>query len=315
MDSAQVYIRGGCLHATVVSGLCGFQQIHVHNHRDELMTFRSHLAILPSRLRPTIRRLLSIDREYRLRDALLRFLPVQHHSRWRTVVHATVWKAGSQWIRLVLSDPLVYRHSGLRVDPFGRSHLEAPRVIKSPLYVDRPTATAEASPRGVAFFVARDPRDILVSFYYSNLYSHDLNPIVSQRRQRLQALDKEEGLLSTLTYDYQDIANILHSWSDLYDSPAVYFFERLIAPDYEHWEALFDRIDVRLNREQIMQLLERYSFKILSGGRAPGQEDPTHKYRSGKAGSWRDHFTTAVSQEFVARYGSLLIGPYAEHPR
>jgi hypothetical protein len=53
-------------------------------------------------------------------------------------------------------------------------------------------------------------------------------------------------------------------------------------------------------------VLERRSYRRLSGGRAKGQEDPSSHYRKGQAGDWRNHFTPELAARFDAAYGGLL---------
>ena len=271
----------------------------------------STLGSIASRLRPAVRRAISVDTEYRLRNALIRFLPVDYTSRWSSVIHATTWKAGSQWLRLLLSDPTVYRQSGLRVDPFGRLYGNTAGYIRSPIYATRPDVLSRVTDATtIWFFVTRDPRDILVSFYFSNLYNHDPNPSVMQRRRRLSLLSTEEGLISTIRYDFEESAAILRSWLPYYGTDEVFYFEYLIRPELDHWMSLLRRCDCNLSEEDLAQLLRRYSFENLSGGRRPGEEDPHHKYRSGKPGTWTKYMTTPVLEYFLEQYGDLLAGPY-----
>lgn len=45
-----------------------------------------------------------------------------------------------------------------------------------------------------AFFVIRDPRDLVVSQYFSKLYSHKRSGEIDQVRQELGAINQEDGL-------------------------------------------------------------------------------------------------------------------------
>lgn len=50
------------------------------------------------------------------------------------------------------------------------------------------------------YHLIRDPRDVVVSAYFSHLYSHSTRvwPELSEHRQELQSLSKEDGLLLTI---------------------------------------------------------------------------------------------------------------------
>ena len=131
-----------------------------------------------------LRRMLPTRAEYRLRSMLYRFLPVRHRSRFTTVSHCCVWKTASQWVRLILSDARIYMYSGLKPVVFSDLRTEARRSqedeahirlpegrIVTPIYCRYDEYEAFRKPTDSrAFFIARDPRDILVSWYFSNRY-------------------------------------------------------------------------------------------------------------------------------------------------
>ena len=60
-------------------------------------------------------------------------------------------------------------------------------------------------------------------------------------------------------------------------------------------------------RELVEAVIDDYSFKKLSGGRKPGQENRKSHYRKGKAGDWANHFTEEHRKYFKDRFGDLLI--------
>ena len=48
-----------------------------------------------------------------------------------------------------------------------------------------------------------------------------------------------------------------------------------------------------LTAGELLALCQRYGFRALAGGRAPGEEDPKSHYRRGVPGDWRRHFGAA----------------------
>lgn len=93
------------------------------------------------RVRDTLRPILSASNEYRVRRALYRTLPVMHSSAHARLLHASVWKAGSQYVRLVLSDPRVFRAGGAL--PFVWRHVvDQPEVHRALLASDKCVLTA-----------------------------------------------------------------------------------------------------------------------------------------------------------------------------
>jgi hypothetical protein len=70
------------------------------------------------------------------------------------------------------------------------------------------------------FHIIRDPRDILVSSYFSSLYSHATAnwPELESHRAQLTATSKEEGLLLEMDF-ISDVFQALGSWN--YDDPRI----------------------------------------------------------------------------------------------
>jgi hypothetical protein len=58
--------------------------------------------------------------------------------------------------------------------------------------------------------------------------------------------------------------------------------------------------------EIVQACLDRSSFGALSGGRAPGEEDPQSFYRKGVVGDWRSHFDDESLARFDEHAGDLL---------
>jgi hypothetical protein len=249
----------------------------------------------------------------------VRLSPVTRRSDLRNVYHCCLHKTGSQWVRKVLADPVVYRMTGLR------TYAHAPRAstprpgagyaevafdrafpsctIVSPLYI--PYANFAAVPKPDpwrAFFVARDPRDVVVSWYFSTAHSHPTrtNPGLQRTRDHLATLDEERGLVHTIArLRDHGLFDALASWIEV-EEPEILLvkYEDLVGPEAEGWWAkLLDHCDIPIGGHQRRALLDRYSFEALSG-RRPGEEDTSSKLRKGLPGDWRNHFTPAVRSAF-----------------
>jgi hypothetical protein len=86
----------------------------------------------------------------------------------------------------------------------------------------------------------------------------------------------------------------------------VFRFEDLTGPDQLRWvRELMDHCDIRVPEESLKAILARLSFEKLSGGRKQGEENPQHKYRSGKHGSWVKYFDEDVTRTFEEVTGDL----------
>lgn len=192
------------------------------------------------------------------------------------------------------------------------------------------------------FHVIRDPRDVLVSAYFSHLYSHPIRAdggwIAEFRRQLGAAPGVERGLRLELEFNAPVFA-AMGAWD--YANPHIYEtrYETLIADPVAEFRRIFNFLSVttprlglttlagllidrvRTQRAKrpmparttlplplLQRLVARNAFEQQSGGRRPGEENAHHHYRKGVAGDWRTYFTPQVTAAFKERYGDLLIG-------
>ena len=158
--------------------------------------------------------------------------------------------------------------------------------------------------RGV--HLVRDPRDVLVSAYFSHLYSHvtDGWPELVTHREKLQTLTPEEGLLSEMTF-CRFVFDALAGWrpnSNVLELRS----EEVTADPLPAIMGIAQWFEWTIPVATIERVLEEASYEKLAG-RAKGIENPHHHYRKGVAGDWKNWFTDRVREEFATRYGSLLV--------
>ncbi len=79
---------------------------------------------------------------------------------------------------------------------------------------------ASTLPRYRGFHVVRDPRDVLVSAYFSHRFSHPTSrwPALEEHRERLQQVSKEEGLFLEMEFS-RWVFEQMHKWD--YDQEHV----------------------------------------------------------------------------------------------
>ncbi len=251
---------------------------------------------------------------------------VRHRSRMSNVYHCCVYRTGSQWIRRIFSDWRVCRYSGLLSEiyfhrvfgspehpdltvkydefPYHRPFQEK-RIVS--LYAGYENFDLIPRPRNHrVFFVLRDPRDIVVSHYFSGQNDKQrFNIPLSDQ------LSFDEGLCRTIDgLEEMQIFFSLRSWINApqQDERIILLrFEELTGPDKQQvFRKLFDHCDIAMPDEVLSNLLDDFSFKTLSGGRRTGLEDRTSHYRKGISGDWKSHFTREHINKFKSVTGDLI---------
>jgi hypothetical protein len=195
-----------------------------------------------------------------------------------------------------------------------------------------------------AFHVIRDPRDIVVSGYFSHRNSHPTNgiPGLAEHRERLREVSKEEGLVLEMDFSLRSLLDMAE-WD--YNRPEILELrlEELAASPYDGFVRVFQHLELlpddepgagrelatvyakrTLNRlasrrmfaglrrpmpatgEILLGAVYGNRFEAQSGGRRAGAEDTGSHYRKGVAGDWVNHFTPAVSAAFEERFGGML---------
>lgn len=243
------------------------------------------------------------------------------------IYHCCVHKTGSQWIKAILSDRRVFQSSGLTVYTYQerlpggfdsrklheRFFFESfpSRTIISPLYIHYDCY--RSMPKAVkhkTFFVMRDPRDIIVSWYFSVKCSHSLMGEIGRIRKLLNDVSLTEGLIYAVDYlNNIGLFSTLNSWINSAEEDRnieIFRFEDMVGDDqYETFRKLFYHIDVNMRKSEFRKLLNDYSFRKLSG-RKRGVEDNSSHYRKGIIGDWRNYYNCDVIENFMMVTGDLL---------
>jgi hypothetical protein len=196
-----------------------------------------------------------------------------------------------------------------------------------------------------AFHVIRDPRDIIVSAYFSHRHSHPTEglPHLAAHREELLGLSLDQGLLSEMEFSKTELLQI-GAWD--YDDEAVLELktEQLTVHPYSGFVKIFEHLGLLAESEPtlaraqariwIERLVNRFSrrpglerlrhpipatgelvlgtvygqrFDAQAGGRKRGTEDPSSHYRKGVAGDWRNYFKGQHIDAFVEQFGDLLV--------
>jgi Sulfotransferase domain len=247
---------------------------------DRTVTFAKHHT--PNSVRVAARRMLLEAHNAKLRITV----PVSTPSAYENVFHCAMRKTASQWIKAMFADPIVYRHSGLLSydpRPCKWRHPEpfpSGRVVSS-LFLSHKKFQAIPRPeRCRTFFVMRDPRDIVVSSYFSTRSSHTPMGDIPRVRKVLQEKPRKEGMLYVIgQLSAKGSFNALRSWatSGGSDEICLFRYEDLTGPDQrDEVDRLLRHCGIVLPPAELDGLLRRYRFSNMRGSH----------YRKGEAGDW-----------------------------
>jgi hypothetical protein len=163
----------------------------------------------------------------------------------------------------------------------------------------------------LAYHVVRDPRDLMLSAYFSHRYSHPVDNhwgrnFLANFRAKLEALSIQEGLEEEFEV-MENIFSCLSSWD--YHNPSILElrFEEMIERPIEVFSRACRFMDISLSEASLDEISCQVNFKKLSGGRMPGEEDVHSHHRKGVPGDWKNYFNDAHKAYFKKRWGNLLI--------
>ncbi|MEU8232701.1 sulfotransferase domain-containing protein [Actinoplanes sp. NPDC048967] len=241
-------------------------------------------------------------------------VPVVARSEYDNVYHCAVRKTASQWIKALFGDPTVYRYSGLlpydpRAYRWRHPRPFPPDRIVSSLFISRRRFRDLPKPeRHRAFFVLRDPRDMVVSSYFSTRNSHAPMGDIPQVRKVLREKSVKDGLLYLIDHHAgRGTFRALRSWAAAAESDAIPLFryEDLTGDQQrDEIDRMMRHCGIVIPPAELTDLLARYSFSRMRKG-SEDETRPSH-YRKGLPGDWQSHFDDDIHEAFAAATGDLV---------
>ncbi len=224
------------------------------------------------------------------------------------IIIASAHKVGSTWLFNLLRDLYIYRsvlylprHLRSNANIYSLLSLDAPRCKP---FLDKRTdkiivKTHSMPPSWIPgdniqmITMVRDPRDIVISNinYLSNI------PVTKGGWPELSNKNIDQKIKLYLEKGVFDL-DLLENWYD-YPSAINIHYEDLIKNTSAVFQNLLTDIHLStLDRSVITSVIEKNSFKQVSGGRKEGQENSESFYRKGIAGDWKNYFNESVKEAF-----------------
>lgn len=266
-------------------------------------------------------------------------------SKFDNIYHCCTQRTASIWFTKVFNDIILFKYSGLDLFPMkdfftflnhpqnknlyvnpgyrtkllyrGDANFGYPDVtplpekaIGSPLYLSYPMYKRIPKPPNYrTFFILRDPRDIVVSWYFSTKISHQLTPSVAHYRNNLEKLDMPDGLkysIDILTKEGQFYAQ--ESWKHIKNDKniRIFYYEDFAIDNFSFLKELLVYLDINIPDRELSRLFRKHKFEKYAKGRQLGTENKTSHYRKGQPGDWNRYFDSSITEYFRQKTGNLL---------
>ncbi len=234
-----------------------------------------------------------------------------------TTIHLTHAKAGSTWLDRIfrqLLGPLVAPrgYTAAREVGFDTSkYVFPPGRFYSAMFLSYEEFLAHPElEHARRFVVLRDPRDTVVSNYFSLKVSHppDEKGQVAPLRSALEGMNEEEGMLFCMSKMRPLGPRQLAWWRS---GELIYKYEDLIRDDITLLsDLILDQLKLPLSSKRVRKVILENQFEARFK-RPLGTVDVNSHGRVGAPGNWRKHFTPPVAAEFIEHFGdALLAGGY-----
>lgn len=163
------------------------------------------------------------------------------------------------------------------------------------------------------FFVLRDPRDLVVSWYYSSKYSHPPSKDINRVRAKLQNCSFNDGIKYSIDQmnDFGLFCGV-KNWIEFGVSNCdlnvrILLFDDFVERYQFFCESLITYLELKIDSEKLVEFIEKHSFKKYSGGRAKGDSDNSSHFRSARPNQWKDEFDAEIIEYFKLKTNDLDI--------
>ncbi len=153
----------------------------------------------------------------------------------------------------------------------------------------------------VGFHVIRDPRDILISQYFSHKDSHLSAPWLTAERAVLRRLSFAGGIdyLIEESMLFEELMSTLLCWDFCDERVYEARFEDLTRNPFAVFHAALSFCKIDISNKALRDILSRHTFRRMKA------KNSQH-YRSGKIGQWMQLLTNSQVVKFQQRFGQVL---------
>ena len=159
-------------------------------------------------------------------------------------------------------------------------------------------------------FAVRDPRDAIVSQYFSWRNSHKNNTnTMLEWRERLSQVEVREGIYQLICEGKFPYMNQLCKWTNVIssdDSAYILKYEDLLLDFRTHINDVMHWLNIDLSNKEIEYIFEKTNFETKTN-RFAGIEDQKSHFRKGISGDHKRFFDEKLRKVFDQRYDRAMI--------
>jgi len=207
-------------------------------------------------------------------------------------------KAGSQWMRALLDHPIVREHTGLFAIPQLDYRENPERGLPLGTFVPGLYVSYETYKRiphrhqHRCVYMFRDPRDLVVSGYYSAVSSHQNTyvPAVEKQREEIRAMSQSDGLLYLIEVSADRLRDMA-TWVDVVDpNVAIFRLEEVSANARENVVRMLTHCGVDLSPAELESVLNDVSRDSLQKKDLANREAGAESHYRVNRTTYRDLF-------------------------
>jgi hypothetical protein len=235
-------------------------------------------------------------------------------SKIQNIYHASIQKTGSQWIKTIFKDKRIQKYTGLAVYPqhryeWGEFHRRFPKYTFVPgLYIPYSLYEEIEKPKKYkTIYIVRDPRNIIVSWYYSMLKTHVIIGKVLKHRLQLQSLSFEEGINYCIKAQQLQLA-FVRDWIQNQEDPNLLIvkFEDLISYPEAHYKSIFNYCNIDIPDFILESVIADYTKEKMREKDLNKRLDNSESHYKKQNSDWREVFTKNHEDLFYQITGNLI---------